>query len=107
MSTLQAVCLKFDEVSGVPVGTSAHATYSDKKDIEKVIGIVIENNLLSVSIMRRAHATYPRIHFNPLNDWDKSKTKEWIEQKKLEFMKFKGSMDASDSDSDTDNEVDR
>ena len=76
VSTLQAVCLQFDKVSGVPVGTSAHATYSDKKNIEKVIGIVIENNLLSVSTMRRAHTTYPRIHFNPLNDWDKSKTKE-------------------------------
>ena len=102
VSTLQAVCLQFDKVSGVPVGTSAHATYRDKKDIKKVIGIVIENNLLSMSTMKTALTTYPRIHFNPLNDWDKSKTKEWIEQKKLEFMKFKGSMDVSDSDSDTD-----
>ena len=107
VSTLQAVCLRFDQVSGVPVGTSAHSTYSDKKDVEKVISTVIENDLLSVSTMRRAHVTYSRIHFNPLNNWDKGKTKQWIEQKKLEFMKFKGSMDESDSDSDTDIETDQ
>lgn len=107
VSTLQAVCSQFDQVSGVPTGTSAHATYSDKIDIEKVIGVVIQNDLLTESHSKREHATYARIHFNPLNDWNKAKTKKWIEQKKLEFMKFNGSLNASDSDSDTDSEVDQ
>ena len=71
------------------------------KDIETVLGVVMENDMLTVSHLKRAHATYPRIHFNPLNDWDKGKTKKWIEHKILEFMKFKGSLDESDSDSDT------
>jgi hypothetical protein len=105
VSALQAICSRFDQVSGVPVGTSAHSTYSDKKDIEKVITTVIENDLLSVSTVRRAHTAYSRIHFNPLNDWNKGKTRKWIEQKKMQFMKFKGSMD-SDSNSDTDSETD-
>ena len=48
--------------------------------------------------------TYSRIHFNPLNNWDKGKTKQWIEQRK---MKFKGSMDEGDSDSDMDIETDQ
>ena len=107
VSTLQALCSQFDQVSGVPVGTSAHSTYSDKKDIEKVVTTVLENDLLSVSAVRRTHATYSRIHFNPLNDWNKGKTKQWIEQKKLDFMKFKGSMDEGDSNSDTDSETDQ
>lgn len=66
VSTLQAVCSQFDQVSGVPVGTIAHTTYSDKRDIEKVIGVVMENDLLTVSHSKRAHASYP----NPLNDWE-------------------------------------
>lgn len=78
VSTLQAVCSQFDQVSGVPVQTSAHTTFSDKKDIEKEIGVVMENGLLTVSDSKRAHASYPRIHFNPLNDWDKGKTEKWI-----------------------------
>ena len=39
----------------VPVGTSDHSTYSDEKDIEKVITTVIENDLLSVSAVRRTY----------------------------------------------------
>ena len=88
VSTLQALCSQFDQVSGVPVGTSAHSTYSDKKDIEKVITTVLENDLLSVSAVRRTHATYSRIHFNPLNDWNTGKTKQWIEQKKIGFYEI-------------------
>lgn len=85
----------------MPVGTTAHSTYSDKKDVEKVLGVVLDNKLFTVCCTNRAHASYPKIHFNPLNDWDRAKTVRWIEEKKVEFMKYKGTMDQNAPENDT------
>lgn len=44
VSTIHAVCKKFDQESGVPVTTSAHCTKEDRADIEKVVVSVLNNN---------------------------------------------------------------
>ena len=56
-----------------------------------VTNVVIKDRLLYV-IPGRAHSTYWNIKLNPLWKWDKQKTKEWIETKKKDFLKFSGTM---------------
>lgn len=112
VSTLQMICRRFDKESDVAVGTRSHSTLSDLQDVTKVIRAVIKEKLLQVS-PRRAHKAYHTIKLNPLCDWDKEKTKEWIEKKKRDFLKFQGAMrregeegDESDHDSDSDSDSD-
>ena len=44
VSTLQAICKKFDHESSVPIGTQAHSTKSDVQDVAKVIAVVIDRS---------------------------------------------------------------
>ena len=70
VSTMHAVCKQFDHVSDVPVSTSAHSTREDKKDVEKVVRVVLTHKLLE-QIPGRSHMKYKGIHGNPLWNWDK------------------------------------
>lgn len=70
--------------SEVPVGTHAQSTRTDMQDVAKVTHVVIKDRLLHI-IPGRTHSTYQNIKLNPLWNWDKQKTKEWIEKKKKEF----------------------
>ena len=89
ISTISAICKSFDQWAGVPVGTTAHSTRSDKQDIAKVTAAVLKNDLLSISAGRKHHA-FPQQKTNPLHNWNKEKTKQWIETKQKQFMKFRG-----------------
>lgn len=46
VSTISAICKTFDKWAGVPVGTTAHSTWSDKQDVAKVTAAVLINGLL-------------------------------------------------------------
>ena len=84
--------------------TRKHSTYSDAKDVSSVVSIVLNNNLLSASDEKRQH-TFPKINLNPLKNWSKQKCIKWIDQKKQDFLRFKGSIEDS-SESDTDSNED-
>lgn len=86
ISTLDALCHKFDEESDVPHRTTAHSTRSDLTDVNKVIDILLKHKILE-PICDRTHKSFPDIHFNPLHKWDSEATKKWIEEKKAQYLK--------------------
>lgn len=97
VTTLESICKRFDQQSGVPVGTHAHSTRSDKQDVSKVINTVLSRELLEI-IPGRAHTSFKRMRLNPLWNWDIGKTREWIEKKKKQFLMFRGAMRQEDSE---------
>ena len=70
VSTISAICKTFDQWAGVPVGTTAHSTQSDKQ--AKVTAAVLENGLLSISTGRKHHA-FHKLKTNPLHNWNPDK----------------------------------
>lgn len=102
VSTLHALCKQFDSESNVPVTTSAHTTRSDTSDMQKVVSAVLNNNLLNI-IPGRRHNMYKTMRLNPLWNWDKEDTIDWIEKKKKDFIKFRG-MTATDAEEDVEEE---
>ena len=89
VSTLYSVCKQFDNESNVPATTSSHSTRSDRNDIQKVVSAVLNNNLLD-RISGRYHRNFRTMRLNPLFNWKKKETVEWIEKKKRDMMKFRG-----------------
>lgn len=104
VSTLQALCRKFDKCSGVPFGTHSHSTRTDVQDVRKVICTVLDRRLLEV-VTGRKHSSFPTISSNPLKTWDTTKTKEWIDGKKKQFVRFRGAIQAEYDDSDSESEA--
>ena len=91
MLALYMQCAHNMTSSRVPVTTSAHSTRSNVTDIGKDTTAVLKNDLLQVT-PGRSHRTFQRMKLNPLWNWDKEKTKEWIEKKKKDFVKFRGTI---------------
>ena len=46
---------------------------------------------------------YKTVRFNPLWNWDRQDTIDWIEKKKEDFMKFRG-MTATEAEEDSEEE---
>jgi hypothetical protein len=101
VSKLQAICRQFDKQSDVPIGTVAHSTRSTTQDITKVIAVVMNEKLLQM-IPGRAHSTFQNMKLNPLCNWNKKKTEDWIDKKKKEFMKLRGVMRGEGNESHSD-----
>ena len=91
VSTLQTICERFDRESAVPHTASAHSTKPDIDDVKKVVVTMLKNKLL-VRTTKREHKSFPKISLNPLQNWNLENTKEWIEEKKIEYIKYKGSL---------------
>lgn len=72
VSTLHAICSQFDKGCDVAIGTRAHSSRSDMKDVAKVTSAVIKLKLLEV-LPGRAHSAYCKIKLNPVHSWDKKK----------------------------------
>ena len=89
VSMLNAIRLQFDRCSGVPIGTHAHSTKSDVQDVARVASSVLQHKIFVVR-EGRAHSSYRNIKTNPLWNWKVDKTKNWIEQKKKQFLKYRG-----------------
>ena len=89
VSTLHSVCKQFDRESSVPVTTSAHSTRTDKNDVQKVMKAVQDNDLLTVT-SGRSHRSFKTMRLNPLWNWDRQGTLQWIEKKKKDFSKYRG-----------------
>ena len=104
VSTLQRLCAQFDKTSDLPIEGGKHSTYSDAKDVSTVVSTVLSNNLLSVSDKKRQHTTFPKMNLNPLKSWSKIKCEQWIDKKKQDYLKFKGSLEEDSSGSDTDSD---
>jgi len=84
----------------VPVTTLAHATRTDKNDIQKVVTAVLDNELLTIK-SRRWHRSFPAMRLNPLWNWKRKDTLEWIDKKKKDYLKYRGlSTDRSDEQDD-------
>lgn len=104
VSMLSAVCKQFDTESGVPVTTSEHKTRSTVTDIGKVVTAVLTNDLLQTTT-GRSHRTFRRMRLNPLWNWDRKKTTDWIEKKKKDFMRFRGAVREDEADECSDAET--
>ena len=89
VSTLHSVCKQFDSESNVPIKTSTHSTRTDKLDVQKVMRAVQDNDLLTVT-SGRSHGSFKTMRLNPLWNWDREGTLQWIEKKKKDFMKYRG-----------------
>ena len=76
-------------------------------DVSTVVPIVLSNSLLSVSDKKRQHTTFPKLNLNALKTWSKLKCEKWIDQKKHDFLKFKGSLEEDSSECDTDSGEDK
>ena len=100
VSTLQAICKQFDRESDVAVGTVAHSTRADAEDVAKVTNTVLKLQLLQVT-PGRAHLAFRKMRLDPLWNWRKEETKQWIEQKMKEFMKFNGALKGEGDESDS------
>ena len=106
VATLEAICQKFDKESCVPYGTSAHSTISDDNDVRKVISILLTQKIL-IPTNGRNHRAFSGIHLNPLHKWDVKLTKEWMEKKKVEYLKHGNKFKASyDTNNDNNNSGD-
>lgn len=89
VSPLHAICKKFDAATHVPTTTSAHSSKSDAQDIAKVVSVVLKQKLL-VKGDARKHQFFPNMKLNPLDKWDRVKTRSWIKEKKRDYGRFKG-----------------
>ena len=105
VTMMEAICKRFDSESGVILGTHKHSTKSDVEDVEKVVQVVMDDNLLT-SKRGRKHRKFNamRTHGNPLWNLNWEKMKEWVENKKKQFCKFNTAGEESDSEDDTDDE---
>ena len=77
VSAIQAICQKFDKISGVPFGTQAHSTKSDEKDVVRVTEAVLKQKPFVITQGRNHHA-YPKIHTNPLWSWKHGKPRNGL-----------------------------
>lgn len=89
VTALAAIEENFDAQSGVPHCTSAHSTKPDIKDVEKVMATVKKHQLLT-KVGLREHRSFPGFSLNPLAKWNLQSTKTWMEEKKREYLKYKG-----------------
>ena len=89
VSTLNSISERFNKESNVPYATSAHSTRPDITDIRKTVAIVLQHKLIT-PVRFRKHKAFPNLPLNPLHKWDVKKTKSWIKEKKISYLKFKG-----------------
>ena len=83
--------------------TRKHSTYSDAKDVSSVVSI---DNLSTLSFRREKATHVSQNKLEPLKNWSKQKCIKWIDQKKQDFLRFKGSIEEDSSESDTDSNED-
>ena len=103
ISTLGSLCKRFDSQSHVPHITSAHSTRSDIADVKKVMEVLISQKILEPTVDRE-HKAFPRLHFNPLHNWNKKKTKVWIEAKMKQYQLYRNKYRAQDFETASDEE---
>ena len=103
---LDKICKQFVSESGVALGTHTHSTKPDTEGVEKVVKVVLENDLLT-SHRGRKHRKFATMctHSNPFWTLDWSKMKKWVENKKRDFFKFNTAGEEHQADSgETDND---
>ena len=76
VTTLESICHQFDQQANIPPVTHSHSSKSIEKDVEKVMGVVLKNDLLLVKSDRSSHSSYQNMKTNPLSKWDLTKTKK-------------------------------
>ena len=89
VSTLNSISERFDKETNVPHTTSAHSTRPDISDIKKTVAIVLQHSLIK-QVASRTHKSFPKLPLNPLHEWDITKTKSWIKEKTVSYLKYKG-----------------
>lgn len=50
----------------------------------------MKKHKLLTQLDHREHRSFPGMNINPLAKWNIEQTKLWIEEKKKEYLKFKG-----------------
>ena len=104
VSTLSSISEQFNKESNVPYTTSAHSTRADTSDVKKTVAIVLQHKLIT-PVKSRKHKSFPKLPLNPLHNLDVNKTKSWIREKKISYLKYKGKFQVdtcADSESDSD-----
>ena len=102
---LEKLSTEFDYQSGISPPTTAHTTKDDKKDVHKIVTIVLQNNLLDI-IQGRSHSNFPRICNNPLSRLDWNKIERWIKNKVIAQKKYQPILHGDISDEDAESESD-
>ena len=90
VSTLHAICERFDQTTALPHRSTAHSTRSDMEDVKMVTDAVLESNLLKQTA-GRYHPSFRDLDLNPLKKWNIEKMITWIRAKQQQYLKFKGS----------------
>ena len=65
--------------------------------VDKVTTTVVNRQLLSI-VPGHKHRSYSHIKGNPLSSWNMKNTMEWIQKKKVDFLKFRGAVKESEDD---------
>ena len=104
VSSIHAICKQYDKHSGVPLRTTAHSTLSDASDVSIVTQAVLKNELLHI-IPGRHHKAFKIIKLNPVWNFNKKTTLEWIEKKKKQFQKSNTVFAEDDEVEDVNDEV--
>ena len=99
VTTLQAVTAKFDQQSNVPTITHSHSTKSPEQDVGKIVSTILKQEILIVKPGWK-HSSYPALRTNPLWNWDLSMTEKWIESKKKDYYKYRGTVIKSEANID-------
>ena len=103
ITSLHTIAEKFDIECSVPRESSSHTTKSDISDVEKVIQIVLRNQLIQKVSTTREHSSHPRVTINPLANLDTEKMDRWMKEKFELRRKYRVVYDGMDSDADQDN----
>lgn len=105
VSFIHAICKQYDKQSGVPLRTTRHSTRSDANDVSMVAQAVLKNKLLDITPGQH-HRAFKHIKLNPVWNFDKKATLEWIDKKIKEFQKSNMAFAEEDEFEDVNVEVD-
>ena len=75
-----------DSNTNVPTSTTAHSSVPDIVDVAKVVEVVLKERILHV-VPSRTYSIFRRVKSNPLWNWHRESSLEWIEKKKRDYVK--------------------
>ena len=87
VTTITKIRSVFDEQTGIPVQTSAHAERNDDDEVSTVAEVLIKNQILEI-VPKRKLSQFKSFNQNPLAGLDRDKMETWIERKKKEIITY-------------------
>lgn len=107
VSTLASIKEQFDEESGIVDTTRAHAVRSDAHDVNKVVDVLIKNNIMEL-VKGRKLTQFPHFKSDPLAGLNWKQLPTWIDRKRRQTINLQQAVgegnltDVDDSSDDDD-----